>query len=227
VAIVLASLGLWTSIQVLRSCSFFVTTEVNPVTGQVIDESTRGYGLLSRTISYGERPEYGTQCVFYPAKEQAYLWAEDTWMRTSLYGWYLTAWLQCLAAGALVLMTSLSFTRVTFERWFLWAYFLAACAAAAPIWAMPRATVCRQNDCALSQGARRSKVVFIVLVTNLVFVRYCLAKRTMEDDVMLLATQPNDDDGDEEEVISNASNGEETSFPDEHNNNNTIQMQEM
>ena len=77
-AILAAFGGVFMNMYVIMSCFFQSITELHPVTGEPLPSSKRGYGFVSRQISFGEEPSY-MQCVYYPPEEVDELF--DPWMR--------------------------------------------------------------------------------------------------------------------------------------------------
>jgi hypothetical protein len=67
-AILAAFGGCFMNMYVIMSCFFYNITELNPITGEPMPSTKRGYGMMARQISYGEVPSY-MQCVYYPKEE--------------------------------------------------------------------------------------------------------------------------------------------------------------
>lgn len=65
---------------VITSCFFQRIQEINPVTGEKIPGTERGYGFISRETDYGVQPDY-QQCTYYPPDEIAEFF--DSWVRAS------------------------------------------------------------------------------------------------------------------------------------------------
>ena len=63
---------------VITSCFFQRIQEINPVTGEKIKGSERGYGFISREAGYGVQADY-QQCVYYPDEEIETFF--DSWVR--------------------------------------------------------------------------------------------------------------------------------------------------
>jgi hypothetical protein len=76
--ILLAFGGVVMNMYVVLSCFFQRIALINPVTGEPIPGSERGYGFLGREVDYGLQPDY-QQCIYYPAEEEAEIF--DSWVK--------------------------------------------------------------------------------------------------------------------------------------------------
>jgi hypothetical protein len=75
---ILAISGVYMIYQVLTACFFQRIALLNPLNGEPIEGSERGYGFLSREADFGTQPDY-QQCIYYPDDEYAELFT-DGWM---------------------------------------------------------------------------------------------------------------------------------------------------
>jgi hypothetical protein len=148
-AILAAFGGVFMNMYVLMSCFFYNITELHPTTGEPLPSSKRGYGMMSRQISYGEEPSY-MQCVFYPPEEIDELF--DPWMNMAKTFAYFAAILAFVSMLVLMLACCCRFNKPTFERWLLWFYIWAAIFMLLTFF-MYGGHFCKDNVCKVAEGS--------------------------------------------------------------------------
>lgn len=143
-------MGLVMNLYVVMSCFFHRITEINPITGEVIPSTSKGYGLIARETAFdlGETPSY-QKCTIYPPDEQEYLF--DWWMSTARNMAFLAGFLALCCFIVLIFSYCFRFTQWTMERWLLWAYLYAAMAMAL-VMLMWGGAFCKENKCQVAQG---------------------------------------------------------------------------
>lgn len=147
--IILAVSGLVMNYYVLTSCFFQRITEVNPLNGEAIAGSERGYGFLAREADFGVQPDY-QQCIYYPDEEYNELF-HDGYMPAGKFFAIFSAALGSVGLCVLLLTCCLAFSPVMFERWLLWGYLLAACSMAFSMFIFG-SQFCADNKCKIGQG---------------------------------------------------------------------------
>jgi hypothetical protein len=164
---ILAILGLYMTYEVMTGCFFQRITLVNPLNGEPIAGSERGYGFLSREADFGTQPDY-KQCIYYPDEEYADLFA-DGWMPAAKLFVQMSGILGIIGACVLILACCLAYTSVMFERWLLWGYLLAAAFSALSMLIFG-SQFCADNECEIGQtgGSAISLFLFWCVMANTV-----------------------------------------------------------
>lgn len=159
--IIMGFMAVWMNFYVITSCKFALITELNPVTGEPILMTKRGYGLLAREIRYGEKqshPRLCPGCIVYPNEEEDAL--QDFWLRSARGVAFIGAFLglitfTCLCGASCVFCESWNF-----ERWLLWCCIWASiCMAFTNLifgnW------FCAHNQCKVSYGTGYAVTAFM------------------------------------------------------------------
>ena len=133
---------------VIGSCYYQKVVLVNPITGEPIPASKKGYGFRSREISYGETPDY-RQCLYYPEAEYEDIF--DGWMRAAKAFSFLSSLLGLFGFCVMVLACCFAFSPAMWERWLLWSYIFAGICIALSFLTFG-SEFCDQNDCKVAQG---------------------------------------------------------------------------
>lgn len=164
---ILALTGMYMIYQVLTACFFQRITLVNPLNGEPIAGSERGYGFLSREADFGTQPDY-QQCIYYPEDEYAELFT-DGWMPAAKLFVMMSGVLGGIGALVLVLACWLAYTSIMFERWLLWGYLLAAAFMALSMLIFG-SQFCADNECEIGQtgGVAISSFLFWCVMANTV-----------------------------------------------------------
>jgi hypothetical protein len=164
---ILALSGLMITYQVVTGCFFQRIALLNPLNGEPIAGSERGYGFLSREQDFGIQPDYA-QCVYYPDEEYADLFA-DGWMPMAKLFVMASGLLAVIGCLVLILACCLAFSSVMFERWLLWGYLLAACFMALSMLIFG-SQFCADNQCKIGEtgGYAISNFLFCCVMANTV-----------------------------------------------------------
>lgn len=134
---------------VIGSCFFMRVQQVNPVNGDPVPGSERGYGFLSREADYGVTPDY-KQCVYYPTVEYDLIF--DGWMHTGRIFSFISAILAAVCFLVLLLTCCCAFSPSMFERWLFWMYISAAICIALSFFAYG-SEWCSESDCKVADGS--------------------------------------------------------------------------
>ena len=148
-AVILAMSGLVMNGYVLTSCYFQRIALLNPLNGEPIKGSERGYGFMSREADFGIQPDY-QECIYYPGDEYDELF-HDGWMPAGKLFAYFSAALGFVGFCVLLLSCCLAFSNVMFERWLLWGYLVAACSMALTMLIFG-SEFCAENQCKIGEG---------------------------------------------------------------------------
>jgi hypothetical protein len=164
---ILALSGIYMIYQVLTACFFQRIALLNPLNGEPIEGSERGYGFLSREADFGTQPDY-QQCIYYPDDEYAELFA-DGWMPAAKHFVMMSGVLGCIGAVVLISACCFAWTSIMFERWLLWGYLLAAAFVALSMLIFG-SQFCADNKCEIGQtgGVAISSFLFWCVMANTV-----------------------------------------------------------
>lgn len=151
---------------VMMSCFFQRVVIINPITGEPIQGSERGYGFLSRESDYGVTPDY-RKCLFYPVDEEELIF--DGWMKSGKAFAFMSGILGFVCFCVLMLACCLAFSPSMWERWLLWMYLFAAVFIALSFLSFG-SDFCSQNDCKVAQGGgwAISTFLFWIICANVV-----------------------------------------------------------
>lgn len=136
------------NLYVLGTCIFQRIQLINPVTGDIIPGSERGYGFFSREADYGIKPDY-FQCTWYTNEEYDQIF--DGWMHTGRFFALLSAVLATLCFLILFLTCCVAFSPNMFERWLFWMYIAAAITVALAFFIFGN-ELCDENKCKVADG---------------------------------------------------------------------------
>ena len=138
----------WMNMYVIMSCKFANITEINPVTGDPIEITKRGYGLIAREIAYGDIESY-RGCVMYPDDEKEYLF--DFWIKMARQFAFLGGILGLITFTCLIGSYCFLCDSWNFERWLLWTSIWAAICMAMTNMIFGN-SFCKDNICKVSYG---------------------------------------------------------------------------
>lgn len=147
-AILLGFGGLVMNVYVLLSCYFQRIVLINPVTGEGIPGSERGYGFLSKEVELGDVPDYRT-CSYYPVDQYDLVF--DSWMKAAKAFTFMSGVLGFVCFAVLILSCCLAFSPSMFERWLMWMYLFAAIFILLSFLAFGN-EFCDLHDCKVAQG---------------------------------------------------------------------------
>jgi hypothetical protein len=147
-AILSAAGGLLMNLYVIGSCFFMRVTQINPVNGDPVPGSERGYGFLAREVDYGIMPDF-KQCVYYPQAEYDLIF--DGWMHTGRLFAFLSAILSAVCFMVLFCTCCCAFSPSMFERWLFWMYISAAICIALSMFAYG-CEWCSESECKVADG---------------------------------------------------------------------------
>jgi hypothetical protein len=119
--ILLAQGGLMMNLYVLGTCVFQRIKIINPVTGEPIPGSERGYGFSARETDYGLESDYRT-CTYYPDDELDEIF--DGWMKFGKFFSFVSAILAAICFIILISICCIAYSKVMFERCFFGCSFL-------------------------------------------------------------------------------------------------------
>lgn len=146
---------------IIMSCFFERIVLINPVTGEEIPGSERGYGMLSRETDYGLEPDY-RQCSYYTPDD--YQKVFDGWMQAARFFTFLSALLGFVGLCVLILSICLAFSSPMFEQWLFCIYIWAAVFIMFSF-LMYGAEFCDQNKCKFSLGGGWAISTFMFWLT--------------------------------------------------------------
>jgi hypothetical protein len=183
-AILSAIGGLMMNLYVIGSCFFMRVTQVNPVNGDPVPGSERGYGFLSREVDYGIMPDY-KECVYYPRAEYDLIF--DGWMHTGRMFAFLSAILAAVCFMVLFCTCCCAFSPSMFERWLFWMYITAAIFIALSMFAYG-CEWCSESICKVADGTGWAISAFMF---------HLVSANTVKSFAAAGAPRNPDDDGDD------------------------------
>lgn len=140
--------GLMMNLYILGTCSFNRIMILNPVTGEPIPGSERGYGFNARETNYGQTPDY-RQCTYYPDDEKDEIY--DSWIVTGKMFAYISALLATIGFLILFSICCIAYSKSMFERWLLWLYIIAAITVTFSFFIFG-SEFCQMNQCKVADG---------------------------------------------------------------------------
>lgn len=134
---------------VLMSCFMQRIKIINPVTGDTIPGSERGYGFFARETDAGLESDY-QQCSYYAAEETDSVF--DAWVRSARFFTFVSEFLGILCFLILLNTCWCAFSEETFSRWLFWFYLLAAGAISLSFLVFG-SEFCGDNRCKVAAGS--------------------------------------------------------------------------
>ena len=135
---------------VVNSCYFSRIKLINPVTGEPIPGSERGYGFRGREVDYGLEPDYGTDCSFYSSEEEDIVF--DSWFKAGKAFAWMSLMLGLIAFLILFFTCMCAYSGIMFERWLMWTYIFATVCLGLSFLAFG-SEHCQENKCKVAPGS--------------------------------------------------------------------------
>ena len=134
---------------VLKSCYMQRIKLINPVTGETIPGSERGFGFFARETDYGLESDYA-DCSHYLPEEIDVVF--DSWMNAGKFFAFVSMIIGGL--GFLILFSTCfcAYTQNMFERWLMWSFILASCASGL-MFLVFGSEHCQENKCKVAAGS--------------------------------------------------------------------------
>jgi hypothetical protein len=134
---------------VLHSCYMQRIKLINPVTGDTIPGSERGYGFFARETDYGLESDFA-DCSRYTSQEYDLIF--DGWMQSARFFAFVSMFLGGIAFLVLFSSCMCAFSANMFERWLLWGFILAGCATGL-MFLVFGSEHCKENHCKVAAGS--------------------------------------------------------------------------
>ena len=165
--VILALFARWMNTCVILSCKFATITELNPVTGQPMETTRRGYGLIAREVAYGDEENY-LGCILYPDDEADELY--DFWLKWAR-NLALVGDLLGLVTYICLIGSCCFFCKPwNFERWLLWCCLWASiCMACTSL--LYGNWFCQANVCQVSNGTGNAIFAFLAYLMLAILVK--------------------------------------------------------
>jgi hypothetical protein len=134
---------------VLHSCFMQRIELINPVTGDTIPGSERGYGFFAMETGYGVKSDFA-HCSRYTSEEYDSIF--DGWMQSARFFAFVSMFLGGIAFLVLFSSCMCAFSANMFERWLFLGLILAGCATGL-MFLVFGSEHCKENHCKVGAGS--------------------------------------------------------------------------
>ncbi|GAX27764.1 hypothetical protein FisN_13Hh133 [Fistulifera solaris] len=154
--------GVYFNVYTLGSCFMQRIHIINPVTGDPIPGSERGYGFYSRETDYGLVSDYKS-CSYYAEDEKAEI--IDAWVNASKFFTWLSMFLGTVAFFIVFSTCMCAYSQSMFARWLMWAYLIASICMGLSFLVFG-SEFCQENKCDVAQGSGYALTTFMFWLSS-------------------------------------------------------------